>query len=67
MLKIPAFLIRRSSTVTDNEGRAYPMSNTAASVLDAIVLRRKLNIEIICKPRYEDSVQTGKYIIITEQ
>jgi predicted Rossmann fold flavoprotein len=36
-------------TATDSEGRIYPMSNTAASVLDALRFEaERLNVEIIC-------------------
>ncbi len=36
-------------TVTDSEGRIYPMSNTAASVLDALRFEaERLHIEFIC-------------------
>ncbi len=52
-------------TVTDNEGRAYPMSNTAASVLDALRFEaERLNIEIICEATVTRiQVANGKYII----
>ncbi len=36
--------------VTDSEGRAYPMSNTASSVLDALRAEaERLGVEFICK------------------
>lgn len=39
-------------TITDAEGRLYPMSNTAASVLDALRFEcKKHGIEILCEHR----------------
>lgn len=43
--------------VTDGEGRAYPMSNTAASVLDALRFEcERLGVEFICE-KHVDSVK----------
>ncbi|HZJ78071.1 MAG TPA: NAD(P)/FAD-dependent oxidoreductase [Clostridia bacterium] len=52
-------------TVTDNEGRVYPMSNTAASVLDVLRFEvSRLGIETLCG-FHVDNVQfkNDKYII----
>lgn len=52
-------------TVTDNEGRVYPMSYTAPSVLDALRFEaERLTIEIRCQtPVTKIQAVSGKYII----
>lgn len=49
-------------TVTDSEGRVYPMSNTASSVLDALRFEaERLGVEFICE-RHIDSIEKNNGI-----
>ncbi len=52
-------------TVTDAEGRVYPMSNTASSVLDCLrFAAESLGIEIICDTHVDTIVKKGSCFII---
>ena len=52
-------------TYTDSEGRVYPASNTAASVLDALRFAAAAQgIEIICEKEITDIIKSeGKFVI----
>ncbi len=52
-------------TYTDSEGRVYPMSNTAASVLDALRMGvEKSGVEIICDTPVEKIEKTADGFVI---
>lgn len=51
--------------VADGEGRVYPMSNTAASVLDCLRFEaERLNIEIICDTKADKIEKKGDLFVI---
>lgn len=55
-------------TVTDSEGRVYPMSNTAASVLDCLRFTAdSLGIEIICDTHVDKIENEGSKFVINGQ
>lgn len=51
--------------VSDSEGRVYPMSNSAASVLDCLRFEAEnLGVEILCETRVSSlNVENGQFII----
>ncbi|MBR1732036.1 MAG: aminoacetone oxidase family FAD-binding enzyme, partial [Ruminococcus sp.] len=52
-------------TMVEDEGRVYPISNHASSVLDVLRFRiEALEIETICDTKVEDITKQGKYFNI---
>ncbi|MCL2508227.1 MAG: aminoacetone oxidase family FAD-binding enzyme [Oscillospiraceae bacterium] len=52
-------------TVSDGEGRVYPMSGTAASVVDALRFEaRRLNVEMICDTPVSSAEKSGGRFVL---
>ncbi len=55
-------------TVSDSEGRVYPYSGTATSVLDVLRFEaERLGIEIICSHKAENVVKNGGFFVIDKK
>ena len=51
--------------VADNEGRIYPMSNTAVSVLDALRFEaERIGVEFVCEKHIENISRSGNGFLI---